>query len=299
MSNQPNARERFLRDSLNKSKQFFAGLLALWLGCTSHVTTRHRVHEKPPANWTSPDAPCGKYDDIRNPVLGNIGVKIDASGPWADGFREALIFWNTVLAANFHEETRLNACTVRIIDGGPDILNKVIVARSQLVDKDRFRGEIAVRPGAATALSSAELYAIAVHEFGHMLGLKHNASSKSIMYFLDITGTEVLDGKDILDLSTHHKLRPAVVLKGFLPIEVVQPLRRGNPGHAGGARGCEVAIPNPMALTESRPGSLFVDAGRGNERIRESLLPEAASIGCGGPSLDSAPFQTFERPPEF
>jgi hypothetical protein len=26
------------------------------------------------------------------------------------------------------------------------------------------------------------------------------------MYFLDVNGTEVLDSKDILDLSSHHKL---------------------------------------------------------------------------------------------
>jgi hypothetical protein len=48
--------------------------------------------------------------------------------------------------------------------------------------------------------------AAAVHELGHMLGLKHNASSRSVMYFLDVNGTEVLDSEDILDLGSHHKL---------------------------------------------------------------------------------------------
>jgi hypothetical protein len=48
--------------------------------------------------------------------------------------------------------------------------------------------------------------AVAVHELGHMLGLNHNASVLSVMYFLNVKGTEVLDGKDILDLSSHHKL---------------------------------------------------------------------------------------------
>jgi hypothetical protein len=213
-----NAEKRFLRYSLNKSKQLFSGVLALCLGSAPHATAHHRVQETPQANWTSADAPCGRYDKMRNPMLGNIGVKIDATGPWADGFRQALVFWNRVLIANFHEETNLNTCTVRIIDGGPDILNKAIVARSQLPEKDNFRGKIAVSPGAAKKMTRSELYAAAVHEFGHMLGLSHNASSRSVMYFLDITGNEVLDGKDICALSTHHKLRPAIVSTGFLPI---------------------------------------------------------------------------------
>ena len=153
--------------------------------------------EKPQSNWTSADAPCAKYDDLRKPVLGDIGVKIDATEAWADGFRRALSFWNTVLAANFHEETNLNSCAVRIVNGGPDILNNAIVARSQLIERNNFRGKIAVSPGAAKAMSSAEIYGSAVHELGHMLGLKHNVSSQSIMYFLNVNGTEILDRKDI------------------------------------------------------------------------------------------------------
>ena len=86
------------------------------------------------------------------------------------------------------------------------------------------------------------------HEFGHMLGLKHNPSSKSIMYFLDINGTEVLDSKDILDLSTHHKLRTAIVSTGFLPIKVVQSF--WPPGNF-----------------------LGVDAGHGDVRIKECPSP--------------------------
>jgi hypothetical protein len=223
-------RTRILSRTLSKSKQVFAGVIAIWLGCASHVTTR--AQEKPQSNWTNADAPCAKYDDLRNPVLGNIGVKIDAAEPWADGFRRALSFWNTVLAANFHEETNLNACTVRIINGGPDILSKTIIARSQLTEWDNFRGKIAVSPGAAKAMGSAEMYGIAVHEFGHMLGLKHNASSQSVMYFLDINGTEVLDCKDIFDLSTHHQLRPAIVSTGFRPITVVRPENASKPKDA-------------------------------------------------------------------
>lgn len=48
-----------------------------------------------------------------------------------------------------------------------------------------------------------------------MLGLKRNASSHSVMYFLNVNGSEVLDEKDILDLSTRHKLRAAAGANRF------------------------------------------------------------------------------------
>jgi hypothetical protein len=171
------------------------------------------------SNWTSPDAPCANFDNLRRPVIGNIGVKIDVAGPWADGFRRALRFWNTVLSANFYEETNLNACSVRIIDGDPDIVNRTVAARSQMTDRANFQGKIAVSQGAAKDMNGAEIYASAVHELGHTLGLKHNESSRSVMYFLNLHGSEVLDCEDILELSRRHALQPEISEKSFLPIQ--------------------------------------------------------------------------------
>ena len=145
------------------------------------------------------------------------------AGPWADGFRRALRFWNTVLDANFHQETNLSACSVRIIDGDPDIVNRTIAARSQITDRANFQGKIAVNLAAAKDMNSAEIYASAVHELGHILGLKHNGSSRSVMYFLNLHGGEVLDAEDILELSRRHALQPAISEKDFLPIQATGP----------------------------------------------------------------------------
>ncbi|HVP11063.1 MAG TPA: matrixin family metalloprotease, partial [Phycisphaerae bacterium] len=82
-----------------------------------------------------------------------------------------------------------------------------------------FRGEIAVNSVAAKGMNSAEIYAAAVHEIGHMLGLKHNANVHSVMYFLDVEGSEVLDSRDISDLSRRHELRPVILAADFVPIQ--------------------------------------------------------------------------------
>lgn len=204
----------------SKSKHLLASVVAVWLSCAWQVTAH--AQETSRSNWTSSDASCAKYNDLRKRVLGNIGVKIDATEAWADGFRRALGFWNKVLAVNFHEEANLDSCSVRIIDAPPEIMSKAMVARSQLAERDNFRGEIAVSPAAAKVMSSAEIYGAAVHELGHMLGLKHNASSQSVMYFLNVKGTEVLDSHDILDLSAHHELRMAPVPLGSIDLSCLR-----------------------------------------------------------------------------
>lgn len=198
-------------------KLFIAGILCF--GCICRSTAQ--AQENLSSNWDSPDAPCGQYDNLRSRVLGNIGVKIDVNRAWADAFRRALKFWNSVLVVNFHEERSLNGCSIRIVNGSTDILHHVILARSQFIDWLNFRGKIAVNPGPAKEMNSAALYAAAVHELGHMLGLKHNRSSRSIMYFLNVDGSEYLDREDILELRALHELRSTTISE--IPIEAVQP----------------------------------------------------------------------------
>ena len=204
---------------MNKNKRLMTGILATWLGCASPATTQ--AEEKPRSNWTSADAPCANYDDLLKPVLGDIGVRFDA-GSLGGAFRWALSFWNTVLTANLHEDKDLNTCAVRIIEGGPDILDHTVVARSHIPDWADFQGKIAVSSEAAKHMSRSEMYGTAIHEVGHILGLKHNPSCRSVMYFLNVNGSEALDHEDILELRKHHQLRPAIAATGFRPIRVIQ-----------------------------------------------------------------------------
>ena len=206
--------------AVGKIKALMTGILATWLGCATQAITQ--AQETPRSNWTSADAPCLNYHDLLKPVLGDIGVRLDAAEPWAGAFHWALSFWNTVLAANLHEDTDLNTCAVRIIEGGPNILDHIFVARSQIPDWADFQGKIAVNPEAAKHMSRSELYGTAVHEIGHILGLKHNPSCRSVMYFLNVDGSEALDRDDILELRKHHQLRPAIAATGFRPIRVIQ-----------------------------------------------------------------------------
>jgi hypothetical protein len=206
--------------TVRNSKRLLIGVFVTWAVCAAPAIPQ--AAEKPRLNWTSADAPCANYNDLLKPVLGNIGFRLDAAEPWAGAFRWALSFWNTVLAVNFHEDTDLNTCALRIIEGGPDILDHTVVARSQIPDWADFRGQIAVSPEAAKHMSRSEMYGTAVHEIGHMLGLKHNPSCRSVMYFLNVNGSEALDRKDISELRQHHQLRPAIAATGFRPILVIQ-----------------------------------------------------------------------------
>jgi hypothetical protein len=159
------------------------------------------------SNWQGDFSPCNQKSEFfkRDPM--NLGVKIATSNPvLAQEFRQALDFWSTVVDMRWHDDDS-DSCAMELVDGTPAILKTSIVARSQFTDWDNFQGWIAFNPKAP--LTTDELYLTAVHEIGHMLGLKHNPSIHSVMYYLDLEGTEVLDPSDLATLAVHHKLRIA------------------------------------------------------------------------------------------
>lgn len=132
-------------------------------------------------NWSTPDEPCAKYNDLKKYALGDIGVKIDLSDPaWAAAFRRALVFWNKILDVNFREEQNMNACALRITDGPLAMFGGGYTAFAQFADLDGFEAKIVVLP--QVPLSPAGKFVNAVHEIGHVLDLRHNPHPRSVMY---------------------------------------------------------------------------------------------------------------------
>ena len=128
-------------------------------------------------------------------------------------------FWSSIVEMEWHEDETSN-CSINVVDGTPEVLAHAVVARSQFPEWGNFEGWIAF--DAHAPLSKFEIYVTAVHEIGHLLGLKHNPSASSIMYFLDLEGPEVVDSNDLFALAGHHKLRIAL---DQAPIPVSKHLR--------------------------------------------------------------------------
>jgi hypothetical protein len=156
-------------------------------------------------NWAGDFSHCNHRFELLKHDPMDLGVKISTSNPeLAAAFRRAMSFWAKVLYMQWHEDAS-SSCAVQLVDGTPAVLQRNIVARSQFTEWDNFQGWIAFNPKAP--LSDTEMYLTAVHEIGHMLGLKHNPSARSVMYYLDLDGSEVLDRRDLTALASRHKLR--------------------------------------------------------------------------------------------
>jgi len=156
-------------------------------------------------NWTGNFAPCNGHAELLRRDSMDLGVRFSNSNPAvARGFKRAMNFWAKVVEMSWHED-RTSACALELVDGNPAILQNAVIARAQFVEWQNFEGWIAFDPRAP--LTKTEMYLTAVHEIGHLLGLRHNPSAYSVMYYIDLEGPEVLDSSDLTALAAHHKLR--------------------------------------------------------------------------------------------
>jgi hypothetical protein len=57
----------------------------------------------------------------------------------------------------------------------------------------------------AVNLDPWERYTTAIHEIGHLLGLRHNRNPRSVMFYLDVHQDAVLDRRDLRVLARLHK----------------------------------------------------------------------------------------------
>jgi len=163
------------------------------------------MHGAPIANWSGNYSPCDGHSELLDKQHLKLGVRFGTSNPRLSAeFARALDFWATVLDMEWREDNS-TGCAIEIVDGRPDLFTTGQVARAQLPDRPDFQGWIAVNPN--ISLSSNDLFFVAVHELGHVLGLRHNPSAWSVMYYLQFDGRLVLNEADLQQLAARHKLR--------------------------------------------------------------------------------------------
>ena len=178
------------------------GSLCIFLGICA------LANADPLANWTANYPTCARHAELLKHGPMSLGVRLATANPaLAQQFKAALDFWATILDLDWHEDNSEN-CSIELVDGQRDLFEpepENMAARSQFPDRRGFQGWIVFNP--AVPLSPTELYRISVHEIGHMLGLRHNPNTLSLMYGLDLDCSESLDAVDLAALASHHKLR--------------------------------------------------------------------------------------------
>jgi len=163
----------------------------------------------------------------------NLGVHFATRSPLLEReFKRALNFWSRVLDMQWHKASD-KGCDVELIDGKPELFGPIDVAQAL-----SSTGTVAFDRRAD--LNEMELYSICVHELGHLFGLNHNPSPKSVMFYLDVRGDEVLDSNDIAALVRHHRLRDSVG-------------RRTHRGDQNDAGDCQPCIARLCENRASRP----------------------------------------------
>jgi hypothetical protein len=177
------------------------------------------IADASPQNWGGNYPPCNRHYDVLSREHVDLGVRISTSNAaLARQFEHAMEFWSGVVDLEWHEEDSQN-CSIQLVDGAPVLFKSAgscacISARSQIPNLPAFQGWIAFNPDAK--LTEREMFKISVHEIGHLLGLPHNPSGSSVMFFFGLDGSESLDAADLDALASRHKLRPGILERGVV-----------------------------------------------------------------------------------
>ena len=157
------------------------------------------------ANWSANYLPCDRHSELLNKTHMNLGVRFSTSNSQlAAEFARALDFWATILDMEWHEDDS-RSCAIQIVDGSQDLFTPGQLARAQLPERSGFQGWIAFNSG--STLTRKEQFFLAVHELGHVLGLPHNASASSVMFYLQVDEPFLLNTDDLRALASRHQLR--------------------------------------------------------------------------------------------
>jgi hypothetical protein len=154
---------------------------------------------------TAPHAICKQHAELLKRDHIRVGARIDTANPvLAKQFRRALNSWATVMDLNWYEDNS-DACSLQLTDAPDGFSDPSIAAQAQHPGTSEFQGLIQFN--VALPLTETDMYYYSVREIGHLLGLKHNPSHRSVMYFDDARGPERLDSTDLIALATIHNLR--------------------------------------------------------------------------------------------
>jgi hypothetical protein len=184
-------------------------MLFLWAAFAIRASER-------PGDWTGNYLPCDGHAELLKRQPMNLGVRFSTSNrKLAVEFARAMDFWATVLDMDWREEDSRD-CALQIVDGYPGLFKRAEVARAQFPGTLSFQGWIAFNT--KVSLSASELFSMAVHEVGHVLGLQHSTNPSSAMYFVSLDRTAFLDRADLAALASHHRLRARVTPAALAPV---------------------------------------------------------------------------------
>ena len=180
-----------------------------------------------PGTWTGPYPQCDGHAEVLKRETMSLGVRFSTSNPKLTAeFAHAMSFWAGILEMNWHEVDS-RACAIQVVDGDLGLFGSAGVARAQFPGTPAFQGWIAFNP--RVSLPANELFFIAVHELGHLLGLPHSSNASSVMYFLALDGPVFLDSSDLAALAARHRLRAVPGSQTKVPESATQAWRRVSP----------------------------------------------------------------------